>query len=160
MHDSSVLLVQHPEEGDRFRGQWNGIGGHVEAGEDIRAAARRELREEAGLDVDALSLRGVVHETGMVGHAHVLFVFVGSAVDARVHSPEGRALRWQPLERLAELPLVHDVSVLLPRALDAEEPFFATERYDGGDRHTEFLIDGVALPSAPNVLGAGGNHGR
>jgi 8-oxo-dGTP pyrophosphatase MutT (NUDIX family) len=59
-HGDDVLLLRHPADGDRFAGQWNGIGGHVEAGEDVRAAARRELREEAGIDVPDLVLRGVV----------------------------------------------------------------------------------------------------
>jgi ADP-ribose pyrophosphatase YjhB (NUDIX family) len=84
-----VLLLRHPETNDRFPGLWNGIGGHVEAGEDIRAAATRELREEAGVEGAALSLRAVVHESGLVGHDFVLFVFVGRAPTRDVHAPEG-----------------------------------------------------------------------
>jgi 8-oxo-dGTP pyrophosphatase MutT (NUDIX family) len=106
----------------------------VEPGECIHAAARRELREEAGLDVPELELRGVVHETGLLGHAHVVFVFVGEVQERSVRSPEGLELTWHPIRELASLPLVHDVAALLPRALAAERPFFAVERYDGGDR--------------------------
>ena len=46
---SQVLLVRHPWRG------WVPPGGKVEAGETPREAARRELREETGLDAD---LRG------------------------------------------------------------------------------------------------------
>lgn len=142
-HGNDVLLLQHPSDGDRFRGLWNGIGGHVERGEDLSAAARRELREEAGLEVDALSLRGVVHETGLLGHAHLLFVFVGRARTREFSSPEGLELRWQPIERLGELPLVEDVAALLPRALSAREPFTATESYAGADRALALHFDGA-----------------
>jgi 8-oxo-dGTP diphosphatase len=129
-----VLLLRHPRDSDRFPGRWNGIGGHVEPGECIHAAARRELREEAGLDAPELELRGVVHETGLLGHAHVVFVFVGETRKRSVCSPEGLELAWHPIRLLASLPLVHDVAELLPRALAAEQPFFAVERYDGADR--------------------------
>jgi len=151
-HEGRVLLLRHPEDGDRFRGRWNGIGGHVEAGEDVCAAARRELREEAGLDVPDLVLRGVVHEAGLLGHAYVLFVFAGSVRDADVHAAEGHELRWQPLAELGALPLVHDVAVLLPRALAAGAPFTATERYDGGDRRTHLAFD--ARPDPPEAEAA------
>lgn len=147
----NVLLLRHPDDGDRFRGQWNGIGGHVEAGEDVRAAARRELAEEAGVEASDLALRGVVHESGVLGHAYVLFVFVGSAADTRVHAAEGHELCWHPIDDLDALPLVHDVSVLLPRALAAREPFFATETYDGGDRRTHLAFDEPRATGGPRV---------
>lgn len=141
-HGDDVLLLRHPDTSDRFAGQWNGIGGHVESGEGIRDAAVRELREETGLEVDELVLRGVVHETGLLGRAHVLFVFRGHAVSRELHSPEGLELRWQPISELSSLRLVHDVAVLLPRALESGEPFFVTETYDGSDRHTSIRFDG------------------
>ncbi len=137
-----VLLLRHPPDSDRFAGQWNGIGGHVEPAEGIRDAALRELREEAGLDPTELVLRGVVHETGLLGRAHVLFVFRGLTQQRAVSSPEGLEMRWQPISELSSLTLVHDVAVLLPRVLAAGDPFFVTEGYDGGDRRTSLRFDG------------------
>ena len=40
-------------------GRWNGFGGKVEDGEEIEAAARREVKEEVGLEVGSLRKIGV-----------------------------------------------------------------------------------------------------
>jgi 8-oxo-dGTP diphosphatase len=129
----AVLLLRHPEHKARFAGLWDGIGGHVEAGEDVREAARREVREEAGIDVPGLRLRGVLHESGMQGHHYVVFLFVGEAPAEPPRSPEGLELRFFARGELDRLPLVEDLRHWLPALLEAREPMFLTERYDGGD---------------------------
>jgi len=145
LHGGDVLLLRHRDTSDRFPGRWNGIGGHVEPGECIAACARREVREETGLDVDDLRLRGVVHETGLLGHAHVLFVFSGHARSRDARALEGHALQWQSLARVRELPLVPDVAPLLERALAEGDPFFAIEHFDGGDRATRLEFEPGAI---------------
>jgi 8-oxo-dGTP diphosphatase len=138
---SRVLLMRHPATSDRFAGRWNGIGGHVEAGEGLRAAARRELREEAGLDVPGLRLRAVVHETGLHGHAYVVIFFVGEVTETRLSPAPGLELAWHERARILELPLVDDLHELLPVLLDSAEPHFAVERFDGGDGRVGFDWD-------------------
>lgn len=54
-------------------GRWNGFGGKVKDGEVIEAAARRELQEEAGLEVVRLVYRGVINFT-FVGRSEILEV--------------------------------------------------------------------------------------
>ena len=49
-----VLLVQRNPTARFMGGAWVFPGGAVDAGEDHRAAGVREVREEAGLEVDAL----------------------------------------------------------------------------------------------------------
>ena len=67
--------------------QYNGLGGHVEADEDVYAAALREVNEETGLSVTDLTLRGVVNvDTGNDEFGQrpgvMMFVFAGAADDA------------------------------------------------------------------------------
>src|ERR671932_2701824 len=53
----SVLLLRGAADKRIWPGLLNGIGGHVEADEDPLSAARREVREECGLEVPASALR-------------------------------------------------------------------------------------------------------
>jgi 8-oxo-dGTP diphosphatase len=139
-----LLLLRHAPGSDRFAGCWNGVGGHVEAGEGLRAAARRELLEEAGLSVEALRLRGVVHETGLLGHAYVIFFFVGEVAEGTLRPAAGVELAWHDLARVHQLPLVPDLHELLPALLTNPEPVLAVEHYDGADRPVAFAFDGEA----------------
>jgi len=41
------------------KGKWNGFGGHVEEGEMIDDAARREMKEEAGIVIEEMEKAGV-----------------------------------------------------------------------------------------------------
>ncbi len=47
---SSVLLIRKNRP-EWQKGKWNGVGGHIEAGETSVQAMRREFREETGTDV-------------------------------------------------------------------------------------------------------------
>lgn len=133
-----LLLLRTAAWKDRFPGLWNGVGGHVRPGENVRAAALREIREEAGIEARELQLRAVIHETGLRGRDHLLFVFT-TEVPQPIAGPPGQRraegeLAW--FER-ADLPwdeLVPDLRALLPRILDAGEVLFGVQEFDGSDR--------------------------
>src|SRR5204862_3090978 len=60
-----VLLVhRNRRPGDAPFGKYNGLGGKLEADEDVVAGMRREVREESGLECEELVLRGPVSWPG------------------------------------------------------------------------------------------------
>lgn len=98
-----------------WAGRLNGIGGSVEAGEGILAAARREAEEETGLVPSALHLTAIVHVTS--DPAVLLFVFLG-ILPAGDLAPCGEGtFHWLTPAALdaPDLPLMPDLPHLLPR---------------------------------------------
>jgi 8-oxo-dGTP diphosphatase len=110
-----VLLLKGAPDKKIWPGQYNGLGGHVERGESPAAAARREIREEAGLEVAELRLRGIITiDTGEptgIG----LYVFTGQALSRDCQASVEGSLEWVPRRRVADLPCVADVPVILER---------------------------------------------
>lgn len=133
--ENRVLLLRGAAHKRLWAGLYNGVGGHVERGEDVLSSARRELLEETGYTAPRLWLAGVVTIDAAPDLGVCVFVLRGAAArpdDAPRPSREG-LLEWVPVTRLAGLPAVEDLPTLLPRVLDARPdgpPFFAHYRYD------------------------------
>nr|MBA3533106.1 NUDIX domain-containing protein [Ardenticatenales bacterium] len=104
-----------------WAGKLNGIGGSVEAGEDIRTAARRECQEETGFLPRTLDLAALIHV--VADPSVLLFVFVGELPAGELAVCEEGTFRWFTQEALTDptLPLMPDLPFLLPR-LWAREP--------------------------------------
>ncbi|MCX6662514.1 MAG: NUDIX pyrophosphatase [Euryarchaeota archaeon] len=55
-HDGKILLFKRSNQVGTYRGLWGGVAGYVEELEDPYDTAIKEIRQEAGVDVDALEL--------------------------------------------------------------------------------------------------------
>ncbi|HEY45756.1 MAG TPA: NUDIX domain-containing protein [Anaerolineae bacterium] len=137
LRDRDVLLLRLPEDRGAWGGLYNGIGGHIEQGEDPLSAARREILEETGLNPERLRLCGVVNiDTGeQLGIG--LYIYVGDVQSGEIHnSPEGEP-SWISLEKIDQTQVVEDVPLLLPKAIDAYMsmiPFSAVYSYSAEGR--------------------------
>jgi 8-oxo-dGTP diphosphatase len=140
--DQVLLLRMRPDRGE-WAGKLNGLGGHIEVGEDVLSSARREIREEAGLSPGDLRLCGVVLiDTGQVPGIG-LYVCVGEVSDdVQPQSGAEGELVWAGIGGLAHQLLVEDLPVLLPRAIDCyrrQATFSARYQYRAdGTLHISF----------------------
>jgi 8-oxo-dGTP pyrophosphatase MutT (NUDIX family) len=138
--DGAVALHEH----DRL-GMWLPPGGHLDRDELPHEAAKREVREEIGQDVELLAERGTVesptveplpqpqhyqladvnvHEDG-VSHQHIDLVFYaegeGRAIDPAEGEAPAEAWEWLDAADLEARDLQSDVVEVGKKAIDAVE---------------------------------------
>jgi 8-oxo-dGTP diphosphatase len=137
---SQVLLLKGASQKRLWANRYNGVGGHVEHGEDILGAAKRELIEETGLRIENLWLCGLmVVDTGKSPGVGI-FILRGDLDEGQ--SPEMKpsaegSLEWVSFDQLEQRLLLDDLKVLLPRILSQRRdtpPFSASSFYDENGR--------------------------
>jgi 8-oxo-dGTP diphosphatase len=107
--DGKVLLIRRGGDGP-FAGEWALPGGHMDEGETFEETARREMKEETGLDVELQRLVGIYSEPdrdprGRVVSACYTAQQVGGELEAET---DAVAVKWWPLDGLPELAFDHD----------------------------------------------------
>lgn len=113
-----VLLIRRTArlDDDHF-GKVNGLGGKVEIDEDVVSSVRRELREEAGVDATALTLRGTItfSDFGPNREQWLVFVFLVDAWRGSVLSASAEGtLEWVDRSRLLDACRGGDAAQQLP----------------------------------------------
>ncbi|MDD4537905.1 MAG: 8-oxo-dGTP diphosphatase [Lentisphaeria bacterium] len=122
-----LMTYRVSRKDDEQFGKYNGLGGHMEAHEDIASCMTREIREEAGITVSAMTLRGTVNWTGFgpKGEDWLAFIFLIERFtgDVATASNEG-PLQWVPIAKLAELPMWEGDRYFLPLLFDDDPRCF------------------------------------
>ncbi|MEJ2494188.1 MAG: 8-oxo-dGTP diphosphatase [Ignavibacteriaceae bacterium] len=131
--DSTLMIHRVKKENDYHLGKWNGLGGKFEQGESPEECAIREIKEESGLTVNKITMKGFITFPMFDGKEDwYVFLFVSDKYEGKlIDSKEGN-LAWIPNEKLMEINLWDGDKIFIPW-LFKDKFFSAKFNYKNGE---------------------------
>ena len=116
----NILLAKR--ENDPGKGRWSIPGGLLELGEPVRDGAKREAKEETGIDVEIEDLLDVIDniirdEEGKVCYHYVLVDFLGHPVGGQLQpGTDVKEAMWASIRELDTLNTTRTLKRLVEKA--------------------------------------------
>ena len=124
--DGAYLMIHRvKKENDMNRDKWLGIGGKLEGGESPFDCARREIHEETGICVGALSYRGIITFVSDEYGTEYMHLFTASDYSGEIdYDCDEGVLEWVKKEDVKNLPIWEGDKIFFD-LLDTETRFFS-----------------------------------
>ncbi len=125
-NNSTLMIYRNKKQNDYHEGKWNGLGGKLEQGESPEDCAIREIKEESGLTVKSVKMKGFITFPLFDGNDDwYVFLFTADDFEGKlIDSPEGH-LEWIPNDRLTEINLWEGDKIFIPWLF--EDKFFSAK---------------------------------
>lgn len=134
--DRVLMVHRNARKDDQHLGKYNGLGGKLEADEDIAEGMLREIFEEAAIRVTAMTLRGTISWPGFGpnGEDWLGFIFLITAFEGEPPKANDEGdLEWVPREDIMSLPMWEGDRHFLPLVFDDDpRPFHGVMPYRDG----------------------------
>jgi 8-oxo-dGTP diphosphatase len=127
-NNSTLMLHRVKKSNDYHQGKWNGLGGKFLPGETPEECAVREIREESGLSVKSLTLKGFI-SFPLFDQKEDWYVFVFTAdlfEGELINSVEG-ILEWIPNDKLFDLNLWDGDKIFMNWVFRGNQRFFSAK---------------------------------
>lgn len=157
--DSYLMLHRIKKRQDMNQDKWLGVGGHFKEGESPEECLLREVKEETGLTLTSLRLRGIVTFVSDQYPDEYMFLYTADGFEGTMlECPEGK-LEWVNKEKVNELNLWEGDQIFFELLKD-EIPCFSLKLVYSGERLTEAALNGRALELLDERTLSGETTGR
>ena len=146
--DKYLMLHRVSKKNDINKDKWIGVGGHFEEMESPEDCLIREVREEAGYELDDFDFRGIV--TFVYGKAgdevvEYMHLFVGRNVEGEPIECNEGVLKWIDKKEVLNLNLWEGDKIFL-KLLEEREEFFSLKLvYNEDEILSEAFLDGKSM---------------
>jgi 8-oxo-dGTP diphosphatase len=133
LYEDDILLMKINKRESSWFGYYNGLGGHIEKGEDVLSAARREVFEESGLNARNLTLAGMGIVDAELNIGVGLYIVKGEVEEKQTTSSKEGLPEWIPIKQLDEWKILPDTKEFIYKITQKTkdyEPFSVLLSYD------------------------------
>jgi 8-oxo-dGTP diphosphatase len=136
-----LMLHRTKKKNDENIDKWIGVGGKFEAEESPFDCARREIKEETGLENLPLSYRGIVTFVSNEYGTEYMHLFTLKDYEGEINydCDEGK-LEWVKKEEVQNLPIWEGDKIFF-KLLDTEERFFSLKLCYKGETLVDHVIE-------------------
>ncbi len=132
--DEEILLIHKNKRDSYGFSKLNGVGGHIEKGEEPYEAAKREIFEESGLTIEEIYLVAIIFIEIRNNPGILLFVFKAKYPGGTLKNSAEGNLVWMKRNSIKDTTnLVKDIHFLLELSdsyVEGSSPIFAKYLYN------------------------------
>ena len=133
--DGAYLMIHRiKKKNDMNKDKWLGVGGKLEEGESPFDCARREIKEETGVEVRDLNYRGIITFVSDLYGTEYMHLFTATEYDGEIDydCDEGK-LEWVKKEDVTSLPIWEGDKIFFA-LMENEVRFFSLKLCYEGDK--------------------------
>lgn len=143
--DDKYLMLKRAPDKKVLPNVWMAPGGKLDFKEGLYACARREVKEETGLDIKNIRLMCFGNTFLKDINTEMFFFILESeyAAGEVLKNPKDGELHWLTIEEILNLEnLLAELKIILPKALINKEPVFScTSVYEKGNEMSELKFE-------------------
>ncbi len=143
-----LLMNRNKKTNDENKGKWIGVGGHLEENEAPEECILREIKEETGLEVIGLRLRGIITFILPDWGNELTFLYTAKTETVETLPCSEGTLAWIPISKIPELPLWEGDRIFLPLLQSRQDCFSLKLIYAPGGALIRYALDGGTVISA------------
>lgn len=126
-----LMLHRTKKKNDINEGKWLGIGGKFEDKESPEDCIIREVKEETGLTLNSVKLRGILTFINTICETEYIYVFTSNDFTGNLIECNEGELKWVEKEKVTSLNLWEGDKIFVEK-IKEESPFFTIKYvYDG-----------------------------